>query len=75
MSVGERVPEVGEVLDRKRAGLVMTSPAPGAGDMQVAGVEPPSSGVEEPLDIGVEPSEGDLETRRPKLSPVNNLSL
>ena len=50
---------------------------PSAGDMLVmAGVEPPSPEVKDPFDIGTEPSgEGDFDTRRPKLSPVNNLSL
>ena len=43
---------------------------PSAGDMLVAGVEPPSPGVEDPFDIGTEPSgTGDFDSRRPKLSP------
>ena len=40
---------------------------------ETAGVEPPSPGVEEPLETGV--SVGDLESCRVTLSPVNNLSL
>ena len=73
---GEIVPEVKEELESGRGDLVDFLATPSAGDMLVAGVEPPSPGVEDPFDIGTEPSgEGDFDTRRPKLSPVNNLSL
>ena len=67
---GEIVPEVKEELESGRGDLVDFLATPSAGDMLVAGVEPPSPGVEDQFDIGTEPSgEGGFDTRRPKLSP------
>ena len=65
------VPDVRDPLDTRAGDLVDSLFPTGVGD--TAGVEPPSPGVEEPLETGV--SEGDLECWRVTLSPVNSLSL